>query len=929
MAVSVDQLVYALRGELSPASDLRSGLETAAEFLGAELGASRALLLVGRNGSPSQAIEWAMNAPEPQFDKQLLSIALRIQASASAASQALIVPDLTTVGAKNAEHRAIDILELGSALAVTCRENGTPWCTVVLFRESGSDPWRAADCLLLEQAANELTSFQIRLRENLPPPSVPEVSRKRWSASRSSTVGESLYQRLVENSDAIIFHADLDNVLQFVSRRALDFFGLIPEDFVSGIAVEWFDLIHVDQRKQVQDRALESQRHGLGFEDEFRVVNHVTGRERWLLVKLIPVRDEKQSIIGWDGFGVDITGRKEAQEALDIQSKKVRALYTVSAAIRGYLDPANIAARGLKALCDATEAEAGLCYLYDRPRARELSLVAHHGFSAGFSDRVRRQADHSSLFAQVAERGQSIVISDLAGDPRAKNLIDEDEGLRSALFVPIAVEEEVFGTLALFHHQAGTFDGGDVMLVAAAANQIGLAARQANLFHAYQKQTKNLSALYRMSHEVSHLHTLEDIFQQAFTIIRDELGLKRLWLGLLNDNGTRIVGQAAYGPGWKKRLVEMDVEIAAADNTLQEVIRARRAVLVHEPETVLGELGLRRFFSRFAIKALGLAPLIARGQVLGILAVQPGSSEPSMEEEELTLLSSLANEIATLILTRRLESRIAEAEKMRSAGLLAAGIAHNFNNILQAVLGQASLLEMQKASESQVKRSAKIISEAVTKGAALVRQLMSFANLEEPHPAPVNVNSLIESEIQNWSGLFKANQHLKLSLKAGIPEAAADARHLVRILTTLLSNAVDAMRDKGGPIQIFTDVVSTGAEVAHVEVPEGTYIRIGVRDSGVGMDAETVRRCFEPFFTTKNVDPGSGLSLSGAGLGLAAAYALARKNGGRLVVDSRPGQGSLFTLYIPVSGTLSAEKPKAAPEKNAPRPASPSKEKSV
>ncbi|MFN8389336.1 MAG: GAF domain-containing protein [Bdellovibrionota bacterium] len=914
MVVSADNRLSALSDQLLSAGSIRAAMITTAEFLGQELAACRVVAITTPTapGAGPSVFEWATEPTDPVFDSFLLALSQRLHDFAQKIPHAVEIDDLTEIESSAAGRETLELLGLGQALAVTFDYCGTGKGTLLAFRSPDEPSFEPPDGTVLEAAAGMVRKRLSELvrADGLPP--TPKRSGRAASSELRASVesgdaGESLYRRLVENSDAIIFTTNSDNIIRFVSRRALDFFGVIPEDFVGSIAVEWFDLIHLDDRERVHERAEEMQAAGVSFEEEFRVINHITGRERWLLVKLVPVRNEAQDITGWDGFGVDITGRREAQDALDVQSRKVRALYTVSSAIRGYLDPSNISARGLIALCDATGAEAGLCYLYPSARSRTLSLVAHHGFSAFFASRMQESASQPTLLRSVAEKGQSVVVSDMQSDPRAQDLLHDEEGFRSAVLVPIAAEEEIFGTLALFHRDVAKFDGGDVMLVAAAANQIGLAARQANLFSAYRKQTKNLSALYRMSHELSHLFSLEEIFHQSFTIIRDELGLKRLWLGLLNDAGTRIVGQSAYGPGWRRRLVEMNVELTDETNPLSQVILHKKALVVSNPDSVLGQLGLRRFFSRFAIKSLGLAPLISRGQVLGVLAVQPGSGEPAMEEEEITLLSSLANEIAALIFTKRLEERIAENEKMRSAGLLAAGIAHNFNNLLQAVLGQASLLEMQRKNEAQVLKAAKIISESATKGAALVKQLLSFANLEEPHPSAVQVNELIEAETKNWSQLLEPNQQIKLSLKHDLPRTSVDTRHFLRIITALMTNACEAMRNKGGPIQIFTDSVSTDQERAHIEVPEGQYVRVGVRDSGIGMDAETKRRCFEPFFTTKNVDPSSGLSLSGAGLGLAAAYALARKNGGRLVVDSRLGHGSVFTLYLPIERTKKRE----------------------
>lgn len=720
------------------------------------------------------------------------------------------------------------------------------------------------------------------------------------AAPHESVKDQGRYQRLVEHSDAIIFHSEPNHRINFISRRALDFFGVAPEDFVSGVEVHWYDLVHLEDREHITERATEAERSGIGFDEEFRVVNHITGQVRWLLAKLVPVHSSTNKLLGWDGFGIDITARKEAQEALDTQSKKVRALYTVSSAIRGYLDPANIASRGLAALCDATGANAGLCFLYPSKKSNKLSLVADHGFSSEFSEKTRRGEVLFGLSSYVSEHGQSVVVPDIRTDPRANRSLSDDAGMRSALLVPICVEEEILGTLGLFHEDISQFDGGDVMLAAAAANQIGLAARQANLFAAYRQQTKNLSALYRLSHVLSGFLSIDEVFQKSFEVIRDELGFKRLWLGLLDETGTRLIGQSAYGPGWRRKLVQINVEIGGEDHPIAQVVRSKMPVIIGDPETLMGDFGVKRFFSRFAVKSVGLVPLVSGGQVLGVLAFQPDTTNANLDEEEITLISSLAAEIARALRAKRLEERAGDSEKMRTAGLLAAGIAHNFNNLLQAILGQASLLEMQDKHSPEVQKAASIVNDAATKGASLVKQLMSFANLEEPSSEVCDLEAVIENSADGLKRQLSPVKRLNIEMSHQLPKAYADPRQVMRILSALVLNANEAT-DENGEVTIFSDRVEVEAEGPHYEVPVGDYVRIGVRDNGKGMDAETRRRCFEPFFTTKNVDPSSGIGLSGAGLGLAAAYALARKNGGRLVVESNKGRGSLFLLYLPVA----------------------------
>lgn len=757
-------------------------------------------------------------------------------------------------------------------------------------RPNSSDEWWVADTLqIVRDQHGEVGGLQ----------SIAMDITGEHEAEQRLRGSEARYRRLVEHSDAIIFHADRSQAIRFVSRRALDFFGVAPEDFVAREPIYWFDLIHPEDRERVRAFTLEMQNTVASFDEEFRVINHVTGHVRWLLTRFMPVRAQSGELEGWDGFGIDITARREAQEALLVQSKKVRALYTVASAIRGYLEPGHIASRGLHALCDATGADAGICYLYTPRDSKVLSLVAHYGMASTVLETEAVREGLQRLGNHVADHGQSVVVPDMRTDPRAAGVLADEEGLRSAVLVPISVEDETLGALGLFSKSIARFDGGDVMLVSAAANQLGLAARQAHLFAAYRKQAKNLAALYRVSHELSRNLTLDDIFLQAFTIIRDELGVKRMWLGLLNETGTRLVGQAAYGPGLKRRLVEINVDITGQEHPMARVVRTRQPVALLNPEEALKDFSIRRIFARLGIHAVVLVPLVAGGHVHGVLAVQPTQGDAVLDEDSSSLLRSLANEIAAVLIAKRFEERIAESERMRTAGVLAAGIAHNFNNLLQAIIGQASLLEIQGSGNQKIGRAAQLINEAAMKGAALVRQLMTFAQIEKPQREHCDINFVVDNVIKGLGETLSASRELRLQLGRDLPLAYVDTGQLIQIVTSIVLNARDATV-QGGVIEISTEYVVVDGKTQPFEVPLGDYIRVRVGDDGVGMDEETRRRCFEPFFTTKNVDPKSGIGMSGSGLSLAAAYALTRRNGGSISVESRPGQGSLFSVYVPV-----------------------------
>ena len=708
------------------------------------------------------------------------------------------------------------------------------------------------------------------------------------------------YQRLIENSRFIFVEADSNFRLTFLSPTATLVLGLDAAKVHNPAQLPIADLAIGEDKDEIQRLCIEALANPQELDFEFRVKHHATDQILWLTAHLSPVFD-RAVLTGWEGYALDISVRRATQHALELQTKRLTALYSVSSAIRGYLDPANIASRGLLGLVDATAAQAGVCYLYHAKddHSRSLDLVAHHGFSGSLSDFDSNQGVFSSLSRYVAQYGKSIVVPDLRHDPRVRGFRAKKDELLSAVLVPITVDDEILGTIGLFSKRVKAFNSSDVLLVGAAANQIGLAARQANLFNAYKKQTKVLAALYRISHDLAGNMSLDDIIQRAFNIIVDELGIKRLWLGLLNEVGTKITGQAGFGPGWRKKLVHLSVELKGADHPFVQVIKARAPLLVENNVELLAAYGLKRIFSRLDVNTVILVPLVAQGAVVGIIAVQPQYDGVQLTEDDSHLLVNLANEIGVSVLNKRLENQLAENEKMRTAGILAAGVAHNFNNLLQAILGQASLLEMQSKNDKHVGHAAAIIHQAAVKGAGLVKQLLSFSQVEVPHQELTDINALILTNQKSLDSYQRQKQIITYRLSAANPQTYVDPNHLLRIVNVLVANAVDAVRFDG-QVEIFTDIINISPESTQFEVAFGRYVRIGVRDNGVGMNAETKNRCFEPFFTTKSVDNVTGLSTTGAGMGLAAAYALARRNGGHLLVESEWGRGSTFTLYLPI-----------------------------
>ena len=242
---------------------------------------------------------------------------------------------------------------------------------------------------------------------------------------------------------------------------------------------------------------------------------------------------------------------------------------------------------------------------------------------------------------------------------------------------------------------------------------------------------------------------------------------------------------------------------------------------------------------------------------------------------------------------KRLEEQFRQAQKMESIGTLAGGIAHDFNNILGIILGHSALLEKAEGDVSKMSNSIEIIAKATHRGAALVRQLLTFARKTDAVLESVDLNGQIIELIKLLNETFPKIITVETALDKHLPPIMADSTQINQMLLNLCVNARDAM-PKGGALTFTTERVSASELGSRVSPGEaGYYVRLGVRDSGIGMDEATRARIFEPFFTTKGVGKGTGL-------GLAMVYGIVKSLKGFIDVESAPGRGATFHLYIPL-----------------------------
>ena len=242
----------------------------------------------------------------------------------------------------------------------------------------------------------------------------------------------------------------------------------------------------------------------------------------------------------------------------------------------------------------------------------------------------------------------------------------------------------------------------------------------------------------------------------------------------------------------------------------------------------------------------------------------------------------------------KLEAQLRQAQKMEAIGCLAAGIAHEFNNLLTVIQGHAGLLRG-RTMDSRGADSIERISQASLMAASLTRRLLAFSRKQSLQLKPLNLSAAVHSMERMLGRLLGEHYHLKLDCEPILPATRADEAGIQQLLINLVLNARDSMHN-GGEIRLSTRLVTLDSAAArdNIDARAGRFICLSVSDTGCGMTPEVLGRIFDPFFTTKDVGKGTGL-------GLSTVHGIVQQHEGWIQVASQPDKGSTFSVFLPAS----------------------------
>jgi PAS domain S-box-containing protein len=489
--------------------------------------------------------------------------------------------------------------------------------------------------------------------------------------------------------------------------------------------------------------------------------------------------------------------------------------------------------------------EHGFLYVVDE-QSGELELRAvrdHVGYPS-----PRTIASGEGVAGTVLETGKSFAVNDYSSwSGRLGRFAD---GPISAVFAaPLRMGDKVVGVLGLAHEHGRLIEAGDPALLERFAHFATLALENSRLYSALQRS--------------------EEIHRQIVDCATDLISVVDLE-GTIVVMSPSVFGTLGVQP--------------------QEMVGTYFAGLVHPDD-------------------LGAAQEMFAGAMLGTLAT--ATVRVSHADGSWVLLEAIASVIAgpdgepqhilatgrDVTDSQRLEEQLRQAQKMESVGRLAGGIAHDFNNLLTAIRGYAELMLIDFDLGTDPGRDCvEQIARAADRAASLTGQLLAFSRKQVLRPQLIDLNEIVEGMATMLTRMLGEDVLLSTVLDPELGPTLADPTQLEQVVLNLAINARDAMPN-GGNLVLRTQRLDLGEddELPHPDLVPGSYATLVVRDTGGGIDPGLAEQVFEPFFTTKDVGEGTGL-------GLSTVHGIVSQSGGAIWMDSTLGEGTCFTVCLPVAG---------------------------
>ena len=401
-----------------------------------------------------------------------------------------------------------------------------------------------------------------------------------------------------------------------------------------------------------------------------------------------------------------------------------------------------------------------------------------------------------------------------------------------------------------------------------------IASRQSYLTHKVKEQTQDLNN--RLLEQKAAEQALSESEERLRTLIE----LSPIGLVLCTMDGSLIIANPAYAQiiGYS---VEESLQLTYWDVTPKKYMEQEQQILKQLANT--GRYG--PYEKEYRHKDGYLLPV----RLNGMLINQKGIDYIWSSVEDITALKEAAEE------KHKLAEQLRQSQKMEAIGTLAGGVAHDFNNILAAILGYTELTLFHSSMDAKGKRHLEGIVTAVERAKKLVNQILTFSKKGEEYHSPIKINEVVLEAINLLKKTIPATISFKLDIDSDLDTVMADPTQIHQVIMNLCTNAYHSMPNYTGIINVSLKQVRVDSDTAakNTNLRPGQYILLTVADTGAGIPAEIIDRIFEPFFTTKKQGKGTGM-------GLAVVHGIVENHGGAIEIKSVVGKGTTFEIFFPL-----------------------------
>ncbi len=612
---------------------------------------------------------------------------------------------------------------------------------------------------------------------------------------------------------------------------------------------------------------------------EHRIIS-ADGEERFIIVRYLVVCDDKGRVVKTRGSNQDITDRKRAEESL---SRLNRTLITLTRCnetlVRAENEPGL-----LHDICRVIVEDGGYRFAWvgyaEHDDARSIRPVAHAGHEDGYLETLGLSWAETERgmgpSGKAIRSGMPICAKDIERDPSFCLWRDEARrrGYRSSLAIPLISSEQT-GCLNIYASEPNAFDTEEIELMAQLANDLAYGIKS---LRTREKHRRTSEALWESAEEYKKLAAVRDQERNLLRALIDSIPD----LIFFKDRASVYLGcnkafEAFAGRSEKNLVGCTDLDMFA--NEVGESFREMDRHMMNQRTARRNEEWVDYPDGRRVLLETLKTPFYDRdGNILGLIGISRDITERHRAREE----------------REKLEAQLLQAQKMEAIGQLAGGVAHDFNNILTAIIGYSEIISMRMEKDSPLRHFIEQVLTSAGRAAELVNGLLAFSRKQVIHPKPVDLCEVLHGLKKMLGRIIREDIDFRTRVFDKELVVMADKGQIEQALMNFVTNAKDAM-PHGGTLSIDVSPVfmDSGFVHAHGFGEPGYYACISVADSGCGMDEETQKKIFEPFYTTKEVGKGTGL-------GMAIIYGIVKQHNGYIDVYSEPGIGTTFRVYLPL-----------------------------